>query len=321
MALFATRLAGAVFTLWICATTLFLIVHLAPGDPVAALGGEFQSGQTRNAELVRLGLDKSILDRYLVWMTNLMRGELGYSIQFNIPVAQAITQRLPVTLSLVLPAVVLSSLLGTLLALWTARRPGSTLDHSCSVVLLVLYALPVYWVGHLLITFFAVELGWFPVQGIRDLRHPAQGAWSIFVERSRYLSLPLLTLLTQQLALIWLVVRAGLLNARHQPFYTAALARGLSVDSAMRRHALPIASLSLITVIGVRVGALLTSATLVETVFGLPGVGRLLVTASLSRDYPLVLGIVLGAMVFVLIVNAITDSIYAWIDPRIGAQT
>lgn len=313
-----SRLGGAVLTLWLVASTLFVLVHLAPGDPAAALRGETQSVQTRAADLARFGLDTTLGERYLQWISALARGDLGRSFMFRAPVSDIIAERLPVTLALTLPALALSSLAGILLALWTSLRPGAIFDRMTRGVILLLFALPVYWVGHLLIQIFALDLRWLPVQGLADLRDPASGGIALLAERARHLALPIAALVTQQLALIWLVTRAGLDEARAQPHFRTALAKGLSTAAALRRHALPQAGLALATVIGARTGALLTSATLVETVFGLPGMGRLMVSASLARDYPLVLGVLLVAVALTLAANALTDLIYRVLDPRIG---
>ncbi|MGE4334925.1 MAG: ABC transporter permease [Pigmentiphaga sp.] len=165
----------AIFTLWLVASVLFVLVHLAPGDPAAALGGETQSAQTRAADLARFGLNATLTERYLGWITALAQGDLGQSFMFRAPVSAIIAERLPVTLALTLPALALSSLLGILLALWTSLRPGTAFDRITQGVILLVFALPVYWVGHLLIQWFALDLRWFPVQGLADLRNPASG--------------------------------------------------------------------------------------------------------------------------------------------------
>jgi len=315
---FLPRLGEALFTLWLVASVLFVLVHLAPGDPAAALGGDTQSAQTRAADLARFGLDTTLTDRYLGWLMALTRGDLGQSFMFRAPVSAIIGERLPVTLALTLPTLALSSLIGILLALWASLRPGAAFDRITQGAILLVFALPVYWVGHLLIQWFALDLRWFPVQGLADLRNPATGGAALLGERIRHLTLPIAALVTQQLALVWLVTRAGLDEARAQPHFRTALAKGLSTGAALRRHALPQTGLALATVIGARTGALLTSATLVETVFGLPGMGRLMVSASLARDYPLVLGILLVAVALTLLANALTDLVYRLLDPRIA---
>jgi peptide/nickel transport system permease protein len=313
------RLTNALVLVWAVATALFVLVHLAPGDPAAALGGDWQSGATLADERARLGLDRSLIERYGAWLAGLVRGDLGWSALMRRPVAEAIAERLPLTLGLVLPALVLSSALGTGLALWCARRPGGIADRLTGAAVVLLFALPVYWVAHLLVFVFAVELGWLPVQGLRSARGPAAGT-AAWLDVARHLALPLATLVSQQVALVWLVVRAGLVETRGQPHFRTALAKGLGLSAALRGHALPQVSLALVTVIGARFAGILTAATLVETVFGLPGMGRLLTAASLARDHALALGVFLCAVVLTLAANAVTDLLYARIDPRIRAE-
>lgn len=313
------RLAGAVVLVWVIASALFVMVHLAPGDPAMALGGDFQTGATLAAERVRLGLDQDLSERYFNWIGGLLRGDLGHSAMLRRPVAEVIAERLPLTLGLVLPSLAISTMIGMGLALWCARRPGGTADRMTGAAVLLLFALPVYWVAHLLIFLFAVQLRWLPVQGLHDPRTVTTGLAAL-MEVARHLALPLAALVSQQVALVWLVVRAGLVEQRGLPHFRTAQAKGLSLGGALARHALPQASLALITVIGVRFGGLLTSATLVETVFGLPGIGRLLTAASLARDHALALGVFLCAVVLTLIANALTDAVCGRIDPRVGGD-
>ena len=313
------RLAGAAATLWAIATGLFLLVHLAPGDPVLALGGDFHTAATLAAERDRLGLDQPLATRYATWLAALATGDLGTSIQYRAPVATVIAERLPVTLALVLPALALSTLTGTALALRAARSPGGAADRSMAAALLALYAIPIYALAHLLILIFAVQLGWLPVQGLRDLRTPTEGA-ARAADLARHLTLPITALATQQMALVWLVVRAGLIEARAQPHFTTARAKGLSLPAALRRHALGHAGIGLATVLGTRFAGLLTAATLVEVVFGLPGMGRLMAQAALGRDHPLLMGCFLCAVALTLAANAAADATCRRLDPRIGSS-
>ena len=314
------RLGGALVTLWAIATALFLLVHLAPGDPAVALGGDFQTAGTLAAERERLGLDRGTAARYAAWLAGLARGDLGESLQFRAPVATVIAERLPVTLALVLPAFLLSTVAGTWLALRAAQAPGGVPYRLIGAAILALYALPVYAVAHLLILAFAVELGWLPVQGLRDLRAPAAGAGPQALEALRHLALPVAALASQQLALVWLVLRAGLIEARAAPHFTTARAKGLCVGAALRGHALRQAGVGLTAVLGARFAGLLTAATLVEVVFGLPGIGRLMAQAALARDHPLLMGCFLCVVVLTLAANGLADAVCRRLDPRIVAR-
>lgn len=299
------------------ATLLFALVLLAPGDPVSVLSGDFQTLETRQAEIARLQLDRSPGSQYVSWLAGLARGDLGQSIQFREPVFKVISERLPLTLALVLPAIALSSAMGIGLALHFAKKPGEITDRFANLTILILFAVPVYWVAHVLIALFSLYLGWLPVQGLRDLHSPPLDGLEKAFQTVRHLALPIGAIVTQQVALVWLVVREGLIQNKSKAHFMTAMAKGLDVGVALRRHALPQATLSLLTIIGIRIAGLLTAATLIETVFGLPGVGRLLVTASMSRDYPLVMGIILVSVVLTLLANALTDLLYGYFDPRI----
>jgi peptide/nickel transport system permease protein len=262
------------------------------------------------------GLDRSLPEQYLRYMASLTTGNLGVSFYFKQPVLGVILERIPTTLLLVVPALILSSLVGIWLGVLAAQRRRSILDLGIIVTVLTSYAIPVFWLAQILLLLFAVQLDWFPVQGMRDVRAGYTGP-RLWLDVAYHLSLPLLTLTLQQLAMILLLTRAGVSNELQQDYVRTARAKGLPFGMVLGRHALRNALLPVVTVIGGRIAFLIAGAVLTETVFAWPGLGRLILTASLNRDYPLILGLFLFISLAVLLANLVTDFIYAALDPRI----
>jgi peptide/nickel transport system permease protein len=297
-------------------TLTFILIHLAPGGPVVALSGEFSTAEYQRELEARYGLDRPLPERYLRYLGQVLRGDLGDSYYYKAPVLTVILARLPATLLLVLPAVIISSGLGIWLGLQAARRPGSLTDLGLSVATLTAFAIPVFWLAQLLILLLAVHLQWFPVQGMRDVRANHQGP-QLWLDVAWHLTLPVLTMTLHQLALTTVLTRAGVRNELKQDYVRIARAKGLPDRQVLHGHALRNALLPVVTVIGGRVGFLLAGAVLTETVFAWPGLGRLVVSASLNRDYPLVLGLFICISLVVLLANLVTDLVYALLDPRI----
>ena len=297
-------------------TLTFVIVHAAPGGPVVALSGEFSTAEyQRNIERL-YGLDRPLIEQYLVYIARVLGGDLGQSYQFKRPVLAVIIDRLPATLLLMVPATVLSSLMGIWLGLLTVRRSATVSGSGVMLVILGSYAVPVFWLAQLLILLFAIQLGWLPVQGMSDPRQ--RGDWSgEWLDVIRHMVLPVLTLALNHLALTAVVTRARVREEMQRPYFRTALAKGLEHRVAVRRHALRNAFLPIVTVVGGRIGFILAGAVLVETVFAWPGLGRLVVIASLNRDYPLLLGLFVCISAITLFANLLTDLLYAVIDPRV----
>jgi peptide/nickel transport system permease protein len=310
------RLLQIIPMLWGIGTLTFLLIHLAPGDPIVALSGEFSTEEYQRAMEQYYGLDRSLPEQYLRYMASLTTGNLGVSFYFKQPVLGVILERIPTTLLLVVPALILSSLVGIWLGVLAAQRRRSILDLGIIVTVLTSYAIPVFWLAQILLLLFAVQLDWFPVQGMRDVRAGYTGP-RLWLDVAYHLSLPLLTLTLQQLAMILLLTRAGVSNELQQDYVRTARAKGLPFGMVLGRHALRNALLPVVTVIGGRIAFLIAGAVLTETVFAWPGLGRLILTASLNRDYPLILGLFLFISLAVLLANLVTDFIYAALDPRI----
>lgn len=297
-------------------TLTFCLIHLAPGGPVVALAGEFSTAEYQRELEARYGLDRPLPERYLRYLGQVLQGDLGQSYYYKAPVLEVILARLPATLLLALPAVILSSGLGIWLGLQAAERPGSASDLGINVATLIPFAIPVFWLAQLLIMLLAVRLNWFPVQGMVDARAGYRGP-QLWLDVAWHLALPVLTMTLHQLALTTVLTRAGVRNELGQDYVRTARAKGLPGRQVLHGHALRNALLPVVTVIGGRVGFLLAGAVLTETVFAWPGLGRLVVSASLNRDYPLVLGLFICISLVVLLANLVTDLVYAWLDPRI----
>jgi peptide/nickel transport system permease protein len=296
----------------------FCIIHLAPGDPVIALGGEHGDAAYYAFLRTRFGLDRPLPEQLLTYVTNVVRGDLGTSFVHGRSVAAVIGERLPATLLLALTALVLSSVAGVGLGALAARHRRRPADVTLNAVALLGYATPSFWLGQMALVALAVGTGLFPVQGMTDARNPQTG-FGYVLDMLHHLALPALVLAVNELALTTRLVRTGLLEALGTDYVRAARAKGLP-EGLVIRHALRNVMLPVITVIGSRAGMFLSGAVLVEVVFAWPGLGRLLLSSLLARDYPVLLGMFLLISLCVILANLITDLAYAWLDPRIRYQ-
>jgi peptide/nickel transport system permease protein len=296
----------------------FCIIHLAPGDPVIALGGEHGDVPYYAFLRNRFGLDRPLPEQLLTYVANVLRGDLGTSFVHGRSVASVIAERLPATLLLVSTALVLSSVAGVGLGTLAARYRRSPVDVALNTAALLGYATPSFWLGQIALLALAVGTGLVPVQGMTDARNPQTGL-AYLVDVLHHLALPAIVLAVNELALTTRLVRTGLLEALGADYVRAARAKGLP-EALVIRHALRNAMLPVITVIGSRAGMFLSGAVLVEVVFAWPGLGRLLLSSLLSRDYPVLLGMFLVISVGVILANLITDLAYARLDPRIRYQ-
>lgn len=311
------RLVRAVPAVVTILVVTFLLIQLAPGDAVDALAG--QGGDEATNEYLRsyLKLDRPLWEQFGSYVSNLAHGDLGVSfVQGGTPVVELIGDRLAATLLLILTALVLSSIGGVLLGALAARWPYSRFDAGLSTVSLVAYAIPGFWLAQLLVLVFAIQAGWFPIQGMTDARADYTG-FAAALDVAHHLVLPVTVLTISELALISRVTRSGLLTEQSRDYVRTARAKGATERRTILGHALPNAMLPVVTIIGTRLGLLFTYAVVTETVFGWPGLGTLLLTASQSRDRPVLLGLVLLVSLSVVLANLITDLVYGWIDPRV----
>jgi peptide/nickel transport system permease protein len=310
------RLLQVVPTVLGIVTLTFLLVHLSPGDPALEFAGEGADQAQIDAARSYLGLDRPLPQQYLTYAGRVLRGDLGTSFAKRQPVTEVIALRLPATILLTGTALALSTAVGIALGLLAARRPGSAADGATNTVALVAYSLPSFWVAQVVILFVALKAGLLPTGGMNTARAGYTGL-SATVDTARHLVLPALVLSLSEVALLARVTRSGLLMQSGKDYLRAARAKGLSERATLLRHAFPNALLPVITVVGGRVGFLVSGAVLVETVFAWPGLGRLIVEAGQSGDHPVILGMVLLISFAVIVVNLVTDLVYAWVDPRI----
>jgi peptide/nickel transport system permease protein len=298
-------------------TINFLLTALAPGDPVQVLVGEYPAPAEYVARLRRdFGLDEPLPVRLALYVGNVARGNLGFSFAYRASVAELVGGRLGNTLLLMGTAVTLAAAAGVALGLAAARNPRSRLDTGATTLSLIGYSVPEFWLAQLLVLLFAVTLGWLPAQGIRSTRESFAGL-AAALDVARHMVLPAAALSFRYVALISRITRAAMLETMSQDYVLAARARGVAEHRVLWRHGLRNAALPVVTVIGYNYAFIMAGSALVESVFGWPGVGRLLFDAILQRDTPVLLGVLLLVSSTVVIVNLITDVAYAFLDPRV----
>ena len=230
-------------------TAAFVLVHLAPGDPIVALSGEFATADYRRRIEALYGLDRPLLEQYFSYIGNVLRGELGQSYYYKTPVLDVVLERLPATLMLVVPAIILSGIFGVWLGIVMSERPGSARSTYITSLLLSTNAIPVFWLGQLLMLSLAIGLDLFPIQGFRDLRNEYTG-WRLWVDVGHHLVLPVATITLHQVALVAILSRARLEDEMRRPYFLTAQTKGLSVRQAQTRHALRNSMLPVATMIG-----------------------------------------------------------------------
>ena len=311
------RLLQAVPLVFVIILINFVLIHAAPGDPVDFLVGTMEASPEYLADLRReFGLDEPVWIQLWRYVSRIVVLDMGYSLRFREPVFGLIMSRLPATLLLMGTALVVSSVAGILLGVAAARRPYSAVDHSATLVALAGYSMPVFWLGQLLLIVFSLQLNLFPTQGMYSLRAPSEG-WGRIVDVAHHLVLPALTYSVYHLALVYRLMRVKMQETLAMDYVTTARAKGVAEIRVVYVHALRNAILPVVTVIGLNFGFMLAGSVLTETVFAWPGMGRLLYEAIQGRDYPVLMGLFTCLSVMVIVVNIITDLVYAVIDPRV----
>ncbi|MQA61955.1 MAG: ABC transporter permease subunit [Actinophytocola sp.] len=294
----------------------FLLIHLAPGDPVLALAGEHGDAEYYAFMRDKFGLDEPLYQQVLTYAGNVLTADFGVSYVQGRPVLDVLLERLPATLLLTGAALLLSTTVGLLAGMFTATRRRRWPDLTVSGVLLTLYAAPVFWLGQLAILGLALGAGWFPVQGMTTAGSDADGLARI-ADVAHHLALPAIVLASQEIAAVGRLTRVGLRDELDSDHVRLARSKGLAERIVVVKYGLRRALAPVVTVIGGRIGHLVAGAVIVEVVFGWPGIGRLLVTAMQNRDVPIVLGVFLLVAIAVVVANLITDLCYAWLDPRV----
>ena len=314
----ARRLAQLVPVLLAIATLNFLLLHMAPGDAADIIAGQAGHATPEFVAALRreFGLDKPLYQQYLIYLGKLATLDLGYSVLYQLPVAQLILDRLPATLALMVSAIVLAVALGVVLGVIAAKNRGRWLDSVLSVGALVVYATPVFWLGLMLIVLFSIELGILPSGGASDVRQNYTG-FAYALDFLRHLALPMVTMALFYVAIYTRLMRASMLEVYSLDFITTARAKGVPERALAWRHAARNALLPVVTLAGLQFGHLLGGSVLVETVFGWPGLGRLVFDSLQQRDLNLLLGILFVSSVVVVLANLAADLTYGFLDPRI----
>ncbi|MEO3388041.1 ABC transporter permease [Mesorhizobium sp. CAU 1741] len=318
----SAKLAGIAFTILVIATINFVLIHSAPGDPAQVIAG--QSGATDEAFLAQIraeyGLDQPFLVQLGTYIGKLLQLDLGYSYRQGAPVSQLILERLGPTLLLTFSAFFLSLIGGVLLGAFAGRRHGTWSDLAISLVSLLLYATPVFWLGLMLVLIFSIRLEWLPAFGYSNIRSSGFGPLEYALDVTRHLVLPVVTLAAIYLAVYTRLMRSSLIEVSHEDHVRTARAKGLSESQILSRHMLRNAAVPVVTFAGLQAGALIGGSVVVETVFSWPGLGRLTYDAVTARDYPVLLGLFLIMSMLVIATNLLTDFLHRVIDPRIKSR-
>ncbi|SLN24160.1 ABC transporter permease [Oceanibacterium hippocampi] len=296
----------------------FLILHIAPGDAVDIMAGEAGAGDPEYMEALRksFGLDQPVHIQLFHYLWNLFQFNLGYSFHYGIPVSELIFDKLPATLLLMVASLLIALLGGIVLGVTASRRPGSIYDTTISLVSLLGYATPLFWLGLMLIVVFSLKLGLLPSNGMYTIGKN-YSVWGAALDVLHHLILPAVTLALFFMATYTRIMRAQMLQVFGQEFVRTARSKGISERRVVYRHVLRNAVLPLVSLFGVQVGGVLGGAVVVEVVFGWPGLGRLAFDSIFQRDFNLLMGILFFSSVLVVIVNLLVDFLYALLDPRI----
>jgi len=306
----ARRVAATVPVMVMVALVVFAMLRLTPGDPAAILAGddatEAQLEQIRRS----MGLDQPILTQFGVWMGQLVRGDLGVSLLSGKPVLDLISNRVGPTVALALATIAVTVIVAVPMGIIAARNRGKMLDRAVMTLSVFGFSVPTFVIGYLLIYLLALKLGWFPVQGYKPM---ANGLWP-FAQR---LVLPTLALSGIYIALVARITRSSIIEVMGEDFIRTARAKGARERSILLRHALRNSAVPIVTIIGIGVASLITGVVVTESVFNLPGLGRLVVEAVLARDYPVIQGMILLFSLTYILINLAVDVLYTVFDPRI----
>ncbi len=304
------RLLGMVPVLIGVSIVVFLMIHLIPGDPISAMLGRVSDPEVLASVRAQYGLDQPLVSQYFRWLSQVLRGNLGYSISSGAPVAGQVLERLPATLYLLAGGMLVALALAFPIGIVTASRHNTWVDFGGTTLSMIFMSIPSFWLAILLILLLAVRLEWLPATGYVA----PQDDFSQFM---RSLIMPSLALGLSEAGFIARLVRSSMLESLGQDYVTVARAKGLQDRRTLYRHALPNALIPVVTVIGIEIGYLLGGVIVIERVFAFPGMGLLTITAISTRDYPLIQGTILVFAVFFLFMNLLTDLLYGVIDPRV----
>ena len=305
------RAIHAVFIIWGCATIVFFLLRLIPGDPVIQMLGPEYTPEAADALSRRLGLDEPVHVQYAKWIGNVLTGDLGHSIATGETVGGAIAAGLPKTLSITIVSFLIAVTIALPAGIVSALKRNSSVDYGVSVLAFVGVSMPSFWFGIILILIFAVRLDWLPSIGYADLRQDGFWPWL------QHLLLPSIAIGAGYAAILMRFVRAGLLEVLNSDYVRTARAKGLHERVVVNRHALRNALIPVVTIAGIQLALLLSGTVVIEIVFSIRGLGRLLVGAIFDKDYPMVQGVILLVAVIFVLANLFVDLLYTVLDPRI----
>lgn len=304
------RLIHTVVILFIVSIFAFLLMHIIPGDPIRAMVGIETTEEEIEFRRAQLGLDKPAAVQYVNWIANVFRGDFGLSFRYGVPVNQLFIKRLPITAYLGILSWIVSLVFGILVGIISAVRRGTFLDQSLVVLATTGISVPIFWVGVLGIYLFGLYLGWLPIQGFVM---PNVDFWNSL----RYAVMPAFCLAVPSLGSVARQTRSSMLEVIQQDYIRTAKSKGLSERVVVLKHTLKNALVPVVTLVGLQVRILIGGTVLIETVFNIPGLGRLLVDAAFNKDYLIVQGGVLVVGVATCLANLAVDISYGWLDPRV----
>ena len=304
------RLFAVIPVLAVVAVIVFLLLRLAPGDPAVIIAGDTASAQDIEHIRQTLGLDRPLLTQFLTWIARVLQGDLGTSVFTGMPVAEMIRQRIEPTLWISALTVGFAVIFAVPMGIVSAWKAGTWIDRTVSALAVTAFSLPVFVIGYGLVYGFSTHLGWFPVQGFKSL----SDGFGPFI---RHLTLPVISGGLIYMALLARMTRSTMLEVLAEDYIRTARAKGVSSQRLLLRHALKNAAVPIVTTIGLGIAMLLSGVIVTESVFAIPGIGRLTVDSILRRDYPVIQGIVLVTASAYVAINLVTDLLYGLFDPRI----
>jgi peptide/nickel transport system permease protein len=304
------RLLATIPVMLIVALVVFLLLHLTPGDPAAIIAGDYARPEDIERIRKNLGLDRPLYVQFFSWLGRVLSGDLGVSIFSDLPVSKLIGQRLEPTIALSISTIIFAVLVAIPLGTIAAYKAGTLVDRAVMAFAVLGFSVPVFVIGYVLMYFFSLKLGWFPVQGYKPI---GEGFWPFL----RSITLPTLALGIVYVALIARITRASVLEILTEDYIRTAKAKGLDDANLLVRHALSNAAVPIVTIIGIGVALLIGGVVVTESVFNIPGLGRLTIDAVLRRDYPIIQGVILVFSGIYVFVNLFIDILYTFLDPRI----
>jgi peptide/nickel transport system permease protein len=303
------RIGISLLTLFIATVVVFVGVRALPGDPAVAMSAESASPRALQAIRVQYGLDKPLPVQYVNWIGHALRGDLGHSPKTGLSVAQTLVQRVPITLELTLLALLIAIAIGIPIGILAAVRRGTVADYVASTTALGGLSVPHFWLGILFILLFAVHLGWLPASGFVPLTSP--------LENLQHMLMPAVVLGIGLAAVVMRQMRSAMLESLGADYVRTARAKGLSERSVVGVHALRNSLVTVVTVVGLQLGALISGAVITEQIFLIPGIGKLTIDSVFSRDYPSLQGVVLVTATGYILANLLVDLAYSVLNPRI----